>query len=141
MEPQHITAIAQVFRNLDFHPPNGFKFWEKLESVLEHKFSQFRQKEMIDMLVSFLCIEKYPLNFTNMIFNPFFLDRLHAQDEEAICVSRQQLKLYDTGMKLECRGYEGPFLPKDTKYRQVYQDSRVLRLAGRGRSSTIQTLF
>ena len=30
-------------------------------------------------------------------------------------------------MKLECRGYEGPFLPKETHARSLPSDSRVLR--------------
>ena len=28
-------------------------------------------------------------------------------------------------MKLECRGYGGPYLPKDTSYRPVEIDSRI----------------
>lgn len=131
LEPSHITVLAQTFGMLDFHPPNGFKFWEILENQLEMKFSQFPPKDMINLLVSFLYIEKYPMNFTNKIFNPFFIDRLHNQTEDAVYLSRQQLKLFDTGMSLECRGYEGPFLPKDTNYRTVKQDGRVLRLSGK----------
>ena len=56
-----------------------------------------------------------------------FLDRLHSQPEELVAISRQQLKLYDTSMKLECRGYEGPFLPKETHARSLPSDSRVMR--------------
>ena len=28
-------------------------------------------------------------------------------------------------MKLECKGYGGPYLPKDTSYRPVEIDSRI----------------
>eukprot|EP00092_Neocalanus_flemingeri_P001663 GFUD01001774.1.p1 GENE.GFUD01001774.1~~GFUD01001774.1.p1 ORF type:complete len:670 (+),score=234.94 GFUD01001774.1:542-2551(+) len=122
-----VTAIAGIFGHLDFHPANGFKFWELLELVLDLKFSQFPPVDIINLLVSFIYIEKFPINFTNKLFNPFFLDRLHSQSEDLVAISRQQLKLYDTTMKLECRGYEGPFLPKDTNHRMINTDSRIMR--------------
>lgn len=125
-----ILSIARCYGELDFHPPNGFKFWDILEHLLENKFMEFSPKDIIELLVSFLYIEKYPLNFTNKLFNPFFLDRLHHQKEDAIALSRQHLKLFDTSMKLECPSYGGPYLPKDTHYRQLFQDMRIQRLAG-----------
>jgi len=127
-----VTAIASIFGQLDFHPANGFKFWELVENVLDLKFSQFAPVDIISLLVSFLYIEKYPINFTNKLFNPFFLDRLHNQPEDLVAISRQELKLYDSTMKLECRGYEGPFLPKVTNARKVLNaDSRVMRTASK----------
>jgi len=122
-----VSALAPVFGHLDFTPPNGFKFWELLEFYLETNFSQFTPVDIINLLVSFIYIEKWPINFTRKLFNPYFLDRLHSQPEELVAISRQQLKLYDTSMKLECRGYEGPFLPKETHARSIPSDSRVLR--------------
>merc|ERR1712128_9695 len=91
----------------------------------------FPPVDIINLLVSFLYIEKLPINFTRKLFNPFFLDRLHSQPDDLIAVSRQQLKLFDTTMKLECRGYDGPFLPKDTNYRTLNLDSRVTRTASK----------
>ena len=102
-----VSALAPVFGHLDFTPPNGFKFWELLEFYLDVKFNQFTPVDIINLLVSFIYIEKFPINFTSKLFNPFFLDRLHSQPEELVAISRQQLKLYDTSMKLECHGYEG----------------------------------
>ena len=122
-----VSALAPVFGQLDFHPPNGFKFWELLEFYLDVKFNQFSPIDMINLLVSFTYIEKFPINFTSKIFNPFFMDRLHSQSDEIVAISRQQLKLFDTAMKLECRGYEGPFLPKETHARSLASDSRVKR--------------
>jgi len=126
-----VTIMSGIFGQLDFHPANGFKFWELTETILDTKFNQFPPLDMINLLVSFLYIEKLPINFTRKLFNPFFLDRLHSQPDDLIAVSRQQLKLFDTTMKLECRGYEGPFLPKDTNYRQMNIDSRIIRTASK----------
>merc|ERR1719234_1983992 len=75
LEPAQVCAISQTFGTLDFHPPNGFKFWEVMENYLEHKFVKFSPLDMINMLVSFVYLERYPLNFTNKLFNPYFLDR------------------------------------------------------------------
>jgi hypothetical protein len=124
-----IYSMASMFGELDFYPTTGFKFWRELEYVLEEKFTQFRPKQIIDLLVSFLYIEKYPLNFTNKLFNPYFLDRLHAQPEVDVFYSRQQLKLFDAGMKLECRGYGGPYLPRDMTYKRLDHDHRITKMA------------
>ena len=45
----------------------------------EHKFIEFPPKEIIDLLLSFVYIERYPLNFVRKIFNPYFLERMHNQ--------------------------------------------------------------
>jgi hypothetical protein len=124
-----IYSIARIFGYLDFHPTTGFKFWLELESLLEQKFIQFKPREIIELLVSFLYIEKYPLNFTGKLFTPFFLDRLHNQPQDEVGISRLQLKLFDAGMKLECRGYGGPYLPKDTSIRALDIDNRIRRMS------------
>jgi len=126
-----VSTLAPVFGQLDFHPPDGFKFWELLEFYMDVKFNQFTPVDMVNLLVSFIYIEKYPINFTSKLFNPFFLDRLHSQSNENVLVSRQQLKLFDTAMKLECKGYEGPFLPKETHARSIAGDIRVKRTVDR----------
>ena len=36
-----VSAMSPIFGYLDFHPPNGFKFWELLEFYLDVKFNQF----------------------------------------------------------------------------------------------------
>jgi len=126
-----VSAMSPIFGYLDFHPPNGFKFWELLEFYLDVKFNQFTPVDMINMLVSFLYIEKFPINFTSKLFNPYFLDRLHSQPNDVVSVSRNQLKLFDTSMKIECRGYEGPYLPKETQARSLVMDSRIKRMTNK----------
>jgi len=41
----------------------------------------------------------------------------------ALSIPRQQLKIFETAMKLESRSFKGPILPKDTNYRI---DTRVM---------------
>jgi len=123
---QQIYSIARLFGELDFHPTTGFKFWRDLEQAIDKHFVQFKPIEVIELLLSFLYIEKYPLNFTTKLFNPYFLDRLHTQQAHDVFLSRQQLKLFDAGMKLECKGYGGPYLPKDVSHNKtIHVDQRI----------------
>lgn len=84
-----------------------------VETVLERKFSEFPPKEIINLLLSFIYIEKYPLNFVRKLFNPLFMDRLHSQTHDDVMHSRLQLKLFDACMELESKNYAGPYLPSD----------------------------
>ena len=60
-----LHSITRIFGELCFHPPNGFKFWETVDRVLEERFSEFPPKEIIDLLLSFVYLEKYPLNYVD----------------------------------------------------------------------------
>ena len=73
-----INSIAKVFGNLNIHPSNGFKFWDKLETILEQKFAEFPPKDLIELMLSFIYIEKFPVNLAHRIFNPNFLDRIES---------------------------------------------------------------
>lgn len=96
-----------------------------MEDVLERRFVEFPPKEIIELLLSFIYIERYPLNFVRKIFNPYFMDRLHTQQEGDVMMSRAQLHLFDFIMKIEARGYNGPFLPRDTSYRTIPINNEV----------------
>ena len=76
-----INSVAKVFGNLNIHPSNGFKFWDKLETILEQKFAEFPPKDLIHLMMSFIYIEKYPVNLAHKIFNPNFVDRIENGKE------------------------------------------------------------
>ena len=124
-----LHSITRIFGELDFHPPNGFKYWDILEHVLEHKFVEFPPKDIINLLLTFVYIERYPLNFVRKLFNPYFMDRLHNQQETDIFKSRATLKLFDVAMKQESIHYNGPYLPRDTNYKFMPMDLRLSRMA------------
>lgn len=138
LEPHQVCWIGQVFGRLDYSPP-GFKFWELMENYLEHNFVKFPPIDVINLLVSFIYIEKYPLNFTLKLFNHYFMDRLHSQSEELVVQSRSELKLFDSVMSLSCKGYKGPFLPKDNDNKGTKKDMRLVRL-GRELQQPLATL-
>ena len=128
----YVFSALRIFGELDFHPPNGFKFWDIVEQLLDTKFVEFPPKEIIDLLISFTYIERYPLNFVRKIFNPYFMDRLHNQTEEDIKHSRCQLFFFDTVMYSECKNYPGPYLPNS----QVKLTPEVQNLKNRALNAT-----
>ena len=73
-----INSIAKVFGNLNIHPINGFKFWDKLEAIVEQKFAEFPPKDLVHLMLSFVYIEKFPVSLAPKIFNPNFIDRLET---------------------------------------------------------------
>ena len=73
-----INSIAKVFGNLNVHPMNGFKFWERLVTILEQKFAEFPPKDLVHLMLSFVHLEKYPVNLAPKVFNPNFMDRLET---------------------------------------------------------------
>merc|ERR1719435_773096 len=55
-----VSIMSGIFGQLDFHPANGFKFWEIAETILDTKFNQFPPVDIINLLVSFLYLGKFP---------------------------------------------------------------------------------
>ncbi|TRY61567.1 hypothetical protein TCAL_05697 [Tigriopus californicus] len=111
-----LYSMTRIFGQLNYCPPNGFKFWQIVEEMVDQKFGEFPPKEILGLLLSFIMIERYPLNFVRKIFNPYFLDRLDNQAPEDVIDSRFELKLFDNCFQLEVDSYSGPFLPKMNKY-------------------------
>lgn len=124
-----LHSIARVFGELDFHPSNGFQFWDMLEHNLEMKFAEFPPKDIVRLLLSFVYIERYPLNFVRKLFNPYFLDRIHDHAMEDVHLARHYLTLFDVAMNIDSPVYGGPFLPRDQISAVSLVDSRVKRAA------------
>jgi Xaa-Pro dipeptidase len=129
LSPLLIKAMFAPFGVLNFQPSDSLKFWHVLESILDEKFVQFRPDDAIDVLLTCVYLGKFPLNFVQKIFNPYFLDRLHSyRDVNVLKQMRSKLKLFDTAMTLECAQYRGPMLPRDHSAKSLWQDGRINRM-------------
>ncbi|XP_049762803.1 FAST kinase domain-containing protein 3, mitochondrial-like [Schistocerca cancellata] len=129
LSPVLIKALFTPFGILDYDPPNGWKFWQVLENSVHSKFVQFRPEDIVDIMLSCVYLEKYPINFVKKIFNPYFLDRLHTtRSGMSLQVLRQNLVIFDIAMTLECLQYSGPLLPKDGSAKSLWQDGRIKRM-------------
>jgi len=78
--PPQLTSIIVPFGYLDYHPPNAFKFWELIEKQLEEKFIQFPPKEILEIFLACVYLQKFPFNFVDKVFSPYFLDRMHMNE-------------------------------------------------------------
>lgn len=111
-----INSIAKIYGKLNYHPPNGFKFWEKMEGLIEEKFVEFPPKALVDLLMTFIYIERFPLNIAWKIFNPCFYDRIDSQVDNDAQHTWLGLDLIHTSMRLEkSRQYNVDYFVKNQK--------------------------
>uniref|UniRef100_A0A182TIS7 RAP domain-containing protein n=1 Tax=Anopheles melas TaxID=34690 RepID=A0A182TIS7_9DIPT len=126
LEPSYLKALFCPFAYLDFVPTNATKFFDTMNMFLDLHFAKIRPTDTIDIMFAYICLERFPLNFVNRIFNPYFLDVLHAKTRpERLDVVRGKLKVFDTGLTLECADYDGPLLPRDHSAKAVFHDGRI----------------
>ncbi|KAI5744254.1 hypothetical protein M8J76_000537 [Diaphorina citri] len=114
LSPVHFKSLFLPFGHLVFKPLNGIQFWKTIEEFLEEKFVNFKPNDFLDVMLACVYLQKFPLNFVDKIFNPFFLDRLQVkEDYNTNHIQRMKLKVLDTAMHIECSSYQGPMLPRD----------------------------
>ncbi|XP_037049097.1 FAST kinase domain-containing protein 3, mitochondrial-like [Bradysia coprophila] len=129
LKSEHLKSIFCPFGLLDYQPINSVKFWQTFENCLNLNFDKISARDVIDIALSCLYLEKYPINFVQRIFNPYFLDLLHTTTPLVEHPKlRSDLKLFDTGMSIECDSYNGPMLPKDHSAKGIWQDGRIKRI-------------
>ncbi|XP_035793550.1 FAST kinase domain-containing protein 3, mitochondrial-like [Anopheles albimanus] len=129
LEPSYFRAFFYPFGVLDFVPSNSIKFFDTINMLVDLHFAKIPPTDVIDIMFTFLCLERFPLNFVNRIFNPYFLDVLHAKTQpERMDIIRGKLKVFDTGLTLECADYDGPLLPRDHSAKAVFHDGRIKRI-------------
>ncbi|XP_001864674.2 FAST kinase domain-containing protein 3, mitochondrial [Culex quinquefasciatus] len=129
LDPGYLKAFLCPYGYLDFHPLNSNKFFETLDMYLDLNFTKIHPNDIIHIMFCYVCLERYPLPFVNRIFNPYFLDVLHARTRpERLDRVRSLLKVFDTSLTLECPDYDGPLLPRDHSAKAVFHDGRIKRI-------------
>jgi len=91
--PPHITSMVSAFGHLDFNPVNERRFWRSLEKLVDEKFIQFPPKDIVEIFLSCVYLQKYPIKFVDRIFSPYFLDRVHASTKDLQYVTKLKIKL------------------------------------------------
>ncbi|XP_075683030.1 FAST kinase domain-containing protein 3, mitochondrial [Rhinoderma darwinii] len=113
-----ITEQVIPFGILNYLPPNASELFKHLERVMSNRFSQFQPQSLLNLLHSFTLIQRFPVNFFEKVFSPYFIEQLQDQNGNLDpCVLSQLTQLYLTVI-LECPFYKGPKL--FPKYRQKY---------------------
>lgn len=129
VETGFLKSIICPYGQLDYEPVNNVKFWQTLESYLDVNFDRIATGDIIDIMLACVYLQRYPMNFVNRIFNPYFLDLMHTSTPipEHMRV-RSDLKLFDTALTLQCPQYNGPMLPRDHSAKSLWQDGRIKRI-------------
>lgn len=71
--PHEIVFTLRAFGQLNYSPPNSASFFAAIEDVLSSKFTEFDPAALVELLASFVYIERFPVNFIGNIFTPHFV--------------------------------------------------------------------
>lgn len=126
-----VEAVLVAFGHVGFSPSDEFSFWTAVENILDKKLVEFRPDALLDVLLSCIYLQRYPMNFMPRVFSPHFIHRLHSHSEEAVVeASRTKMKVLDAAMSFECNQYgTSRILPKDYYAKTTSRDGRVTRLS------------
>lgn len=129
IEPGYIRDILCPYGTINYQPLNSTSFWKTVERYLHKNFHLITPRHIIDIMLSCVYLGVYPINFVDRIFNPYFLDLVHSRTPiEHLPAIRNDLKIFDTALTLECDGYAGPMLPRDTTVRNIWTENRIKRI-------------
>lgn len=124
LSPAIVTSLFVPFGYLNFNPTRSYEFWKKFEEILKEKFVYFNPEHLVEIMLSCIYLERYPINFTNLIFNPYFLNNLQTSSKNWTLI-KQNLILFDHMMSCECQAYEGPLLPRKFYSTNNLYDKRI----------------
>ncbi|XP_018023576.1 FAST kinase domain-containing protein 3, mitochondrial [Hyalella azteca] len=96
-----IYSICQAFGSLNYVPKDGFTFFKVLEDVLNKNFVAFSPDAFVDLLMTCVYLERYPLNFIDKVYHPFFFQRLEVLSPNDIKQTRTKLRILDKALSLE----------------------------------------
>jgi len=71
-EPHELFYTLRAFGHLNYVPSNSGAFFGAVERILLSNLSKFDAASILEMLVSFVYVERFPINFLGYIFSPHF---------------------------------------------------------------------
>lgn len=126
IDPGNVRDILRPFGLLHFQPLSSIPFWHAIEQYLEVNFERIPPSHAIDVMLTAIVLEMFPVNFTERIFNRRFMHRLHSTEPmNRLPATQSNLQLIDTAMTLECNMYRGPILPPDCHDTMLAKDNRI----------------
>lgn len=123
-----IWNICKTFGELNYTPTDSYTFFKVLESLLDRHFSAFPPDLFMDLLLSCVYLERYPLNFVKKVFHPFFIRRIEYLKPIDAKRTVAKLRILDKAMSLEASCYNGPMVIRShhgSNYAE--RDMRVVR--------------
>ncbi|XP_023230928.1 FAST kinase domain-containing protein 3, mitochondrial-like [Centruroides sculpturatus] len=92
LSTRDIYSLVRIFGLLNFLPDNSYQFFETVENILSVKFSNFNPQMLIEILLSCIYLQRYPLNFVRRIFSPVFLDKMNGSNVEMMIKENGRLR-------------------------------------------------
>lgn len=130
LSPAVIKSLFVPFGTLHYTPTRSYEFWKTFEQLFEDKFTRFEAEHVVDILLSCLYLEKYPINFVNYVFNPYFLTRLQNTSKDWK-ETKIKLATFDHYMNTDCASYRGPLLPQEMGYTGLVADCQLMYVLNR----------
>lgn len=129
MSPVVLKSIFAPFGLLNYLPTESALFLDAVENSFSENFARFRPEDATDIIMAFIYLNRYPVQFVCKIFSSHFLGRLDScQNEETVRSTQTKLKLFDMAMTLDCEDYQGPLLPRETNVKSMWVDKRLTRI-------------
>lgn len=113
IDPEHFGDIVCPFGELYFMALNAGHFWQAVETYLDQRFDEIKPNAVVEIMLSAVYLQIFPVNLINRVFNERFMHPLQLyKSSKSMAKQREKLKLLDAAMTLESSQYRGPFLPR-----------------------------
>jgi hypothetical protein len=100
--PHELVLTLRAYGLLNYLPTNSAEFFSSVETAVAENFNVLDPGSVLDLLTSFVYIERFPINFITRIFTPHFLAKIKGMREPSMRqrASRCLLQL-QTAVRLE----------------------------------------
>ncbi|XP_035730512.1 FAST kinase domain-containing protein 3, mitochondrial-like isoform X2 [Vespa mandarinia] len=124
-----LAPILMPFGLLDIRPPHSKLFWEVFEEVLFEKCLDLKPNEILDILLSCIHLEKYPLSFWETVVKSHSLDIIYKKRNTIFNKDLlYKLILFDASMYIECEHYRNFRVNSNNIAKSLFVDVRLRRI-------------
>ncbi|XP_046831618.1 FAST kinase domain-containing protein 3, mitochondrial-like isoform X2 [Vespa crabro] len=124
-----LAPILMPFGLLDIRPPHSKLFWEVFEEVLFEKCLDLKPNEILDILLSCIHLEKYPLSFWETVVKSHSLDMIYKKRNTIFNKDLlYKLILFDASMYIECEHYRNFRVNSNNIAKSLFVDVRLRRI-------------
>ncbi|XP_035657726.1 FAST kinase domain-containing protein 3, mitochondrial-like [Branchiostoma floridae] len=110
--PEQIASQIVPYGQLNYLPPNAYRFLEKVEQLLMARYHLFPLEMMVNMLFSFACVGRIPLNFVNRVCSPYAELQLEGDSGRIDKEIHKKLTQLMLAVELECPQFKPQKLMK-----------------------------
>ncbi|KAI4488666.1 hypothetical protein M0802_011374 [Mischocyttarus mexicanus] len=124
-----LALIFMPFGLLDIQPPHDKSFWQTLDEILSAKFVDFKLNEILDILLSCIYLDKYPLTFWELVVKSHSLDKIYKRKHFIFNKDLlYKIILFDTSMYIECDSYHNCRVNSNGITKSLFVDIRLRRI-------------